>query len=110
MVDEIQKMRRSKGMYLVEETCNYYPCSWHQRKICTLHIEWCSTEDSSLMGCDSVSLGMGFQTFEKTIVLSWSGSSSPRKMLDSEGQGTEILQDVRIYWPIDTVSHLRRPE
>jgi len=40
----------SQGMYLVQETSNYYPCSWHQRKVCTLHIERCSTEDSSLLG------------------------------------------------------------
>jgi len=42
MVDEYKKMRCRQGMYLVEETCNYNPCSWHQRTVCTLHIERCS--------------------------------------------------------------------
>lgn len=63
-------------------------------------------EDTNLLGCDAVSFGGWFQTFESIRCLHVQGSSSPRK-LDPKDKDATILHNVSNFSPSGT-SHPRR--
>jgi hypothetical protein len=50
-----------------------------------------------------VSPGIMLQLFQKNIIVpSSSGSSSPRRVLDPEDEGTTLLRNIGKYLPVDT--------
>jgi hypothetical protein len=63
-------------------------------------------EDLGFVGCDAVSLGERFVTFERTYCLRSQASDA----LDLKNDGCTLLRDVGNISPSDTPSHRRRPE
>jgi len=72
-------------------------------------------EDSSLSGCDAVSLGERILTFQRTVTptsstAKQSKKNSPKNSLTLEDEATMMLQIIRNHSPNDTASHSRRAD